>query len=149
MVENKKLKLISQKVSLDNSAMNEIRGYKDGYEIEKGVILNEEYLNQHFQEIGDVFSFFTAYPDIYLDLITPEGDNINLFFYQRIFLRAVMRYTDVYLTAARAFSKSFLTILGLMLQCIFIPGRKVFICAPNKTQGAQIAKIATLLSNQY
>jgi hypothetical protein len=26
------------------------------------------------------------------------------------------------------------------LQCIFIPGRKVFICAPNKSQGAQIAK---------
>lgn len=27
-----------------------------------------------------------------------------------------------------------------MLQCVFIPGRKVFICAPNKSQGAQIAK---------
>jgi hypothetical protein len=51
-----------------------------------------------------------------------------------------MRFREVYLTAARAFSKSFLTILGLMLQCIFIPGRKVFICAPNKSQGAQIAR---------
>jgi hypothetical protein len=51
-----------------------------------------------------------------------------------------MRFRTVYLTAARAFSKSFLTILALMLQCIFIPGRKVFICAPNKNQGAQIAK---------
>ena len=51
-----------------------------------------------------------------------------------------MRFRKVYLTAARAFSKSFLTILGLMLQCVFIPGRKVFICAPNKSQGAQIAK---------
>jgi hypothetical protein len=30
--------------------------------------------------------------------------------------------------------------LALFLQCIFIPGRKVFICAPNKSQGAQIAK---------
>ena len=27
-----------------------------------------------------------------------------------------------------------------MLQCVFIPGRKVFICAPNKNQGAQIAR---------
>jgi hypothetical protein len=30
--------------------------------------------------------------------------------------------------------------LALFLQCVFIPGRKVFICAPNKSQGAQIAK---------
>jgi hypothetical protein len=77
---------------------------------------------------------------LFIDLITPEDDNFQLFFYQRIFLRSVMRFREVYLTAARAFSKSFLTILGLMLQCIFIPGRKVFICAPNKSQGAQIAR---------
>ena len=51
-----------------------------------------------------------------------------------------MRYKKVYITACRAWSKSFLTILALFLQCIFIPGRKVFICAPNKSQGAQIAR---------
>jgi hypothetical protein len=28
----------------------------------------------------------------------------------------------------------------MILQCIFIPGTKRFICAPNKTQAAQIAK---------
>jgi hypothetical protein len=115
-------------------------GYKKGTPIEKGVVLNESYLLAHKEEIGNMFSFFTAYPDLFIDLITPEGNNINLFFYQRIFLRAAMRFRTVYLTAARAFSKSFLTILALMLQCIFIPGRKVFICAPNKNQGAQIAK---------
>ena len=51
-----------------------------------------------------------------------------------------MRFRDVYITAPRAFSKSFITILGLILQCIFIPGTKRFICAPNKNQSAQIAK---------
>jgi hypothetical protein len=85
-------------------------------------------------------SFFTAYPDIFIDLITPENCGIKLFFYQRIFLRAAMRFQTVYVTACRAWSKSFLTILALFLQCIFVPGRKVFICAPNKSQGAQIAK---------
>jgi hypothetical protein len=29
---------------------------------------------------------------------------------------------------------------GYILQCIFIPGTKRFICAPNKNQSAQIAK---------
>ena len=115
-------------------------GYKEGIEIEKGVILNEDYLEKNEQQIGDAMSFFTAYPDIFIDLISPEGCGIKLFFYQRIFLRAAMRFQTVYVTACRAWSKSFLTILALFLQCIFVPGRKVFICAPNKSQGAQIAK---------
>lgn len=115
-------------------------GYKDGTPIEKGVVLNVDYLEKNFEQIGDMFSFFTAYPDLYLDLIKPETENISLYFYQRIFLRAAMRFRSVYVTACRAWSKSFLTILALILQCIFIPGRKVFICAPNKKQGAQIAK---------
>ena len=38
------------------------------------------------------------------------------------------------------FPFTFSTVLGLILQCIFIPGTKRFICAPNKIQSAQIAK---------
>ena len=116
------------------------RGMRDGIEIEKGVVLNEDYLKEHFNEIGEMFSIFSAYPDIYLDLIKPQDSNFELFFYQRITLRAVMRYKDIFITAPRAFSKSFITILGLILQCVFIPGTKRFICAPNKNQSAQIAK---------
>ena len=140
MVENKKLKLLESRNKLEESTEYIKVGYKKGFPIEKGVILNEEYLHENKENIGKCFEFFSAYPDLFIDLITPEDDNFQLFFYQRIFLRAVMRFREVYLTAARAFSKSFLTILGLMLQCVFIPGRKVFICAPNKTQGAQIAR---------
>lgn len=116
------------------------KGMRDGIEIEKGIVLNEDYLKEHFDELGEMFSIFTAYPDVYLDLIKPEDSNFELFFYQRITLRAVMRYKDIFITAPRAFSKSFITILGLILQCIFIPGTKRFICAPNKNQSAQIAK---------
>lgn len=140
MIESKKLKLLENKRKLENAAEYQQIGYKKGIPVEKGVILNEEYLLSHKKEIGDMFSFFSAYPDLFLDLITPEEENFSLFFYQRIFLRAAMRFRSVYLTAARAFSKSFLTILALVLQCILIPGRKVFICAPNKNQGAQIAR---------
>lgn len=140
MVDNKKLKLLDNKKQLEDAAEYQQIGYKKGIPVEKGVILSEEYLIEHKEEIGNMLTFFTAYPDLFIDLITPEDDNFQLFFYQRIFLRAAMRFKSIYLTAARAFSKSFLTILALMLQCIFIPGRKVFICAPNKNQGAQIAK---------
>ena len=44
-------------------------------EIEKGVVLNEEYLKKHFKEIGDMLSIFSAYPDIFLDFITPSDSN--------------------------------------------------------------------------
>ena len=115
-------------------------GERDGTPIEKGIILNEAYLEEHFDELSEMLSEFSAYPDIYLDLIKPADSSFTLFFYQRITLRALMRYKDIYVTAPRAFSKSFITILAMILQCIFIPGTKRFICAPNKTQSAQIAK---------
>ena len=115
-------------------------GQRDGTIIEKGVILNENYLEKNMEKIGNVMSIFSAYPDIYLDIIKPQDSSFTLFFYQRITLRALMRFKDVFGTAPRAFSKSFITILAMMLQCIFIPGTKRFICAPNKTQAAQIAK---------
>ena len=115
-------------------------GEREGTIIDKGIILNEHYLTSNLCEIGGVISIFSAYPDLYLDLIKPQDSSFTLFFYQRITLRALMRFKDIYVTAPRAFSKSFITILALILQCIFIPGTKRFICAPNKTQAAQIAK---------
>ena len=115
-------------------------GEREGTIIDKGIILNEHYLTSNLGEIGGVMSIFSAYPDLYLDLIKPQDSSFILFFYQRITLRALMRFKDIYVTAPRAFSKSFITILALILQCIFIPGTKRFICAPNKTQAAQIAK---------
>ena len=115
-------------------------GQREGTQIDKGVILNEFYLQENLGNIGDVMSIFTAYPDIYLDIIKPQDSSFTLFFYQRITLRALMRFRDIFVTAPRAFSKSFITILAMILQCIFIPGTKRFICAPNKTQAAQIAK---------
>ena len=115
-------------------------GEREGTTIDKGVILNEYYLEENKSNIGDAMSIFTAYPDVYLDLIKPQDSSFTLFFYQRITLRALMRFKDIYVTAPRAFSKSFITILAMILQCIFIPGTKRFICAPNKTQAAQIAK---------
>lgn len=120
-------------------------GTRDNTIIEKGIVLNENYLEENFQNIGDIMSLFTAYPDLYLDIIKPADSSFELFFYQRLTLRALMRYKDIYVTAPRAFSKSFLTILAMILQCIFMPGTKRFICAPNKTQSAQIAKICDLL----
>lgn len=126
--------------ALAKNDVNSQKPIRDGIEIEKGVILTEEYLTKNRRFFEELMTLFTAYPDIYLDIIKPVDSNFTLFFYQRITLRAIMRYKEVYVTAPRAFSKSFITILGEILQCIFIPGTRRFICAPNKNQSAQIAK---------
>lgn len=123
-----------------NNFITGITGMREGVVLEKGVRLNEEYLNENFKAVGDLLDYFIDYPDLFIDMITPEESGFKLYFYQRIFLRAVMRFKTIYVTAPRAWSKSFLTILGLLLQCIFIPGRRVFICTPGKGQGAKIAK---------
>lgn len=113
---------------------------RDGFEIDKGAVVTEEIILRNEDLIQEYISFWTAYPDLFLDMIKPKDSNFSLFFFQRIVLRVLMRYKDVYLTATRGGSKSFLTIMAQMLQCIFFPGTKRFICAPRKNQGAQIAK---------
>lgn len=113
---------------------------RESIPIEKGVELSETDMERNEKLLRRYFQYWSAYPDAFIDFITPPDSNFRLFPYQRIFLRACMRFKEVYGTAARAFSKSFICVLAMVLQCIFIPGHKAFICAPNKSQGARIAK---------
>ena len=139
MQEKKKKVILSSRQNLISNAFVE-RIERDGIELEKGAVLTTEYLNRHYEEICKWVNLFSAYPDYYLDIIKPADSEFSLFFYQRFTLRVLMRFKDVFITAPRAFSKSFLTILALFLQCVFIPKRKVFICANTKQQAAQITK---------
>jgi hypothetical protein len=72
--------LDSQRSSLFDNDMI-ARGIRDGIEIEKGVVLNEDYLQKNFDNIGDMLSIFSAYPDIFLDFISPADSSFELFFY--------------------------------------------------------------------
>lgn len=120
------------------SSINKL--YHDGIELEKGVVLTPSFLERNEDLIADYMQTWSAYPDIYLDLITPEDSNFTLFPYQRIFLRACMRYTNIFITAARATSKTFLSILAKYLQCMFLPNHVGSIVAPNKQQASKITK---------
>ena len=116
------------------------RLYRDGVELEKGVVITEDWLARNEELLYDSWCIYAAYPDIYLDMILPKESNFRLFPYQRIFLRACMRYTNIYITAARATSKTFLAILSKYLQCIFLPNHVGSIIAPTKGQAAKITK---------
>ena len=139
MQEKRKKIILSTRQELTPNDFVE-RAEREGIELEKGAVITNEYLERHYDEICKWINLFSAYPDYYLDIIKPADSEFGLFFYQRFTLRAVMRFKDIFLTAPRAYSKSFIIILGQFLQCIFIPGRKVFMCANTKQQAAQITK---------
>ena len=139
MQEEKRKVILSAKQELTSNDFIE-RAEREGIELEKGAVITTEYLERNYQDLCKWVNLFTAYPDYYLDIIKPSDSEFGLFFYQRMTLRALMRFKDVFITAPRAFSKSFVTILALFLQCVFIPGRKVFMCANTKQQAAQITK---------
>ena len=64
---------------------NELKVYENIFlnkeRVHKGIILNEHYLTSNLDEIGGVMSIFSAYPDLYLDLIKPQDSSFTLFFY--------------------------------------------------------------------
>lgn len=108
--------------------------------IPKGVKITEEMVLADLDNYKKQWTIFLNYPDIFLDYITPREENFRLFFYQRIFLRASIRYRYVFTIAPRAFSKSFISILAGYLKCMFLPGENFSIVAPGKGQGAKIAQ---------
>ena len=103
--------------------------------------LSEERILAQIPELTKAFSFYREYPDIFVEFLCGDNpENFQLYFYQSVFLRAVMRHRSAYATFPRAYSKSFLSILVLMIRCILYPGAKLFITTGGKEQAAGIAK---------
>ena len=44
---------------------NVLVGMRDGTEIEKGVVLTEQYLIENYTHLCNMFSIFSAYPDVF------------------------------------------------------------------------------------
>ena len=109
-----------------------------GSDLERGVVLAPDFVEAHQDLIEKYTQFFLAYPDVFLDIIKPSYINFNLYPFQRVILRACMRYNTIFITACRAASKTFLSILAKYLQCVFVPGHNGSIVAPNKNQAARV-----------
>lgn len=107
----------------------------------KKIGLSEERIREQIPSLRQYISFWREYPDIFVDLLCGDNpENFQLYFYQRVFLRAVMRHRYAYATFPRAYSKSFLSVLILMIRCILYPGSHLFVTTGGKEQAAGIAK---------
>lgn len=113
---------------------------RDGTPISKGVVLTEKYLEEHEQLFQDYSRYFMLYPDLFLDTIRSINCPIRFYYYQRILLRAMMRFRYFYGTFTRATSKSFLAIISQYLACIFLPRSKRFVVSQFKKASLSITK---------
>lgn len=110
--------------------------------------LSEERINAVLPVLRDYVAFWREYPDIFVDFMIhafdeermKKKDNFKFYFYQRLFLRCVMRYKYTYMVFPRAYSKSFLSVMALMIQCVLYPGAHLFVTSGGKEQAAQIIK---------
>ena len=118
--------------------------------------LSEERLNAQLDNIRKMVAFFRQYPDLLIDFMKGPDSTFKFYFYQRVFLRVVMRHRFVYATFPRAYSKSFLSVMALMLRCILYPNSHLFVTTGGKQQAAsitmakvqQICKLLPALENE-
>ena len=110
----------------------------------KKIGISEERVNSILPIVGQYAAFWREYPDLFVDFLVRGRDEeekegqFKFYFYQRVFLRSVMRYQYVYAVYPRAYSKSFLSVMALMIRCILYPGIKLFVTSGGKEQGASI-----------
>lgn len=89
--------------------------------------ISEQRLLEDIDGLRKLIAYFREYPDIFVDFIKGKDSTFNFLFYQRIFLRIVMRHRYVYATFPRAYSKSFLSMMALMIRCILYPNSHLFV----------------------
>ena len=66
--------------------------------------LSEQRLLSDIDGLRKLIAYFREYPDIFVDFIKGKDSTFNFLFYQRIFLRIVMRHRYVYATFPRRIS---------------------------------------------
>lgn len=108
--------------------------------------LSEERVRAIIPVARQYIAYWREYPDMFVDFMAgkwqpnPPKETLNLFFYQRVFLRAAMRYKYVYAVFPRAYSKSFLAVLILMTRAVLYAGSKLFVTSGGKEQASGILK---------
>lgn len=98
--------------------------------------MSEQRLMEDLPKLRTLIAFFREYPDIFIDFIKGENSTFKFYQYQRVFLRAVMRHRYAYCTFPRAYSKSFLSMMALIIRCILYPNSQLFVTTGGKERKA-------------
>jgi len=119
---------LNENISMNLQKLLNLSDTKEAFKQE----LSEERLKEQLDSLRNLISFYREYPDYLVDHMKGPNSTFKFYFYQRIFLRVVMRHRYVYATFPRAFSKSFLSMMVLMLRCILYPNSQLFVTTGGK-----------------
>lgn len=103
--------------------------------------MNEEYEDELSKNIDKwifFIQYYKFYPDLFYDLISPKKSKMRLDMDQRVFIRALARYTSVYACFPRGYGKTLIEVMGIFHSCIFHPGLQVALSAQTKNNAASI-----------
>lgn len=115
---------------------------RDGIPIEKGVVITRDYLDANQELFTKYLNYWLLYPDCFLDTIQNQEDakHFHLLPFQRISLRASLRYRYHFWTATRATSKSFTAYLSALVRAVLLPGSTIMIVSDTKGTVIKIAQ---------
>lgn len=124
------IKMSAAAQAMDLKALLNLSSNKDSFYVKQGV--SEERLRDSVDSLRYFISWAREYPDLFVDFCSGENGTFKFYDYQRVFLRAAMRHRFVYATYPRAYSKSFLGMLTLVLRAVLYPGVHLFVTTGGK-----------------
>ena len=88
---------------------------------------------------GLLISFFRWYPDYLADMLRSPNARYRLEFPQRMMMRVIARYRNVYITGCRGLTKTYVMLLSKMIEGVLFPGEIMRYVAPAQQQAAKLA----------
>lgn len=102
--------------------------------------LSRKRVDKDKEKLFPYLEYLMIYPDMLIDIISPKSRGFKLYPFQRIFIRAMSRGKQTYITASRGTSKSFLADTDRYIKCMNTPRHESTITAGTNKQAAEIAK---------
>ena len=110
---------------------------------------DESVFGKNLYKYVQLASWVNWYPDLFLDMITPESGGIKLHVDQRIYLRSIMRFASTYGVFPRGWGKTFDEVLAMFLVGIRFPDIELALTAQTKENAAELLKDKTLEILKY
>lgn len=101
---------------------------------------DDSVFGENLYKYVELASWMVWYPDLFLDMITPEKGGLKLHADQRIYLRAIMRFASIYGVFPRGWGKTFNEVLAAILVAIRFPDITIALTAQTKENAAELLK---------
>lgn len=103
-------------------------------------IQDDSVFGKNLYNYYEFISWARWYPDLFVDLLRTDKSNFNMHFDQRVFLRADVRFMNMYGTFSRGYAKTFNEVLSEVIVAILFPQIELAISAQTKENAADLLK---------